>query len=678
MKKYITILILLAAFNADAQWFQTRGPERGFVHSIVNTSSGLYAGTYGGGIFRLTNARKNWFEVNNGLTCPDVNSLINVNSNLYAGTSYYGVFRSSNHGGNWVAVNDGLSNLEIMTLFSKDNLIYAGTASGLFLTTNNGANWSLMGLTAKTVRSVIVKHDTVYAGTDYDGLFRTTDNGQNWTAVNNGLSSNRVASLCTIGNYLFAGTGTGVFKSTNSGANWYYSGLSTQNYNFVIVKGNSIFASNGYGGLYKSTDYGTNWIQVFNGLSHLIHAIYTDGMNLYIGNEYGIYLSTDDGGTWTAINNCLTNELITSIAAFGPYIFAGTESNGIFKSSDEGLSWEKCGLDEKSVFDIATIGTKIFACTVLSGGIYVSTDYGSNWTAKNNGLTSTVILKLLVKGNNIFAGTDAGVFRSTNSGENWTLVNNGMTNNYIFALGANSTHVFAGSDNMQGDMFRSSDDGLTWTAINNGLTYKITRVILTVGSNIYAGTQSGVFFSSNNGDNWESIGLSNIKVYSLLKIGSNLLAGTTNGVFLYDAVGKTWLNMNQGFSIVPRIYCLFKSQNFILAGTEFQSVWRCATSDIVGINPVMGIIPESMFLYQNSPNPFNPVTKIRYALPRSSYVKLTVIDALGREIETLVNERQQAGTYEASFDASHYPSGIYFYRLTTDGYNETRKMMLIK
>jgi uncharacterized protein YdaL len=55
-----------------------------------------------------------------------------------------------------------------------------------------------------------------------------------------------------------------------------------------------------------------------------------------------------------------------------------------------------------------------------------------------------------------------------------------------------------------------------------------------------------------------------------------------------------------------------------------------------------------------------------------------VFDMLGREIETLVNEKQSTGTYEATFDASNYPSGVYFYRLTTDGFNETKKMVLIK
>jgi hypothetical protein len=81
---------------------------------------------------------------------------------------------------------------------------------------------------------------------------------------------------------------------------------------------------------------------------------------------------------------------------------------------------------------------------------------------------------------------------------------------------------------------------------------------------------------------------------------------------------------------------------------------------------------------QNYPNPFNPSTNIRYDLPKSESVKLIIYDALGREIETIVNKKQSSGTYEVTFNASQYPSGVYFYRLTTDGFSETKKMLMIK
>jgi hypothetical protein len=89
-------------------------------------------------------------------------------------------------------------------------------------------------------------------------------------------------------------------------------------------------------------------------------------------------------------------------------------------------------------------------------------------------------------------------------------------------------------------------------------------------------------------------------------------------------------------------------------------------------------MPELYALYQNYPNPFNPTTTIRFALSKTSFVKLVVVDVLGREIQTLVNESFQPGTYEASFDGSQLTSGVYFYKLVTDEFNETKRMVLVK
>jgi subtilisin-like proprotein convertase family protein len=89
-------------------------------------------------------------------------------------------------------------------------------------------------------------------------------------------------------------------------------------------------------------------------------------------------------------------------------------------------------------------------------------------------------------------------------------------------------------------------------------------------------------------------------------------------------------------------------------------------------------LPDKFVLYQNYPNPFNPVTVIKYSIPKANYVSLAIYDILGREIKTLVNEYRQAGTYTINWDASNYPSGIYFYRLNTKNFTDTKKMVLIK
>ncbi len=98
----------------------------------------------------------------------------------------------------------------------------------------------------------------------------------------------------------------------------------------------------------------------------------------------------------------------------------------------------------------------------------------------------------------------------------------------------------------------------------------------------------------------------------------------------------------------------------------------------VGVENKLSNLPTSYSLSQNFPNPFNPVTKINFALPKQGFVTLKVFDILGREIKTLVNEMKNAGIYSVDFNASEYSSGVYFYRLETNGFSDIKRMMLIK
>ena len=89
--------------------------------------------------------------------------------------------------------------------------------------------------------------------------------------------------------------------------------------------------------------------------------------------------------------------------------------------------------------------------------------------------------------------------------------------------------------------------------------------------------------------------------------------------------------------------------------------------------------PEGFELLQNYPNPFNPSTTIAYSIPQSGFVELKVYNMLGREIQTVVNEFQQAGKYHFDFDASKLSSGVYFYQLKVGNrFSETKKMLYVK
>jgi hypothetical protein len=103
---------------------------------------------------------------------------------------------------------------------------------------------------------------------------------------------------------------------------------------------------------------------------------------------------------------------------------------------------------------------------------------------------------------------------------------------------------------------------------------------------------------------------------------------------------------------------------------------------ITSVTAITTETPSSFSLSQNYPNPFNPTTKIRFDVPSvkhaSLLVALKVYDVMGREVQTLVNESLKPGTYEAAFDGSSLNSGVYFYKLVTEGFSETKKMLLIK
>jgi len=89
-------------------------------------------------------------------------------------------------------------------------------------------------------------------------------------------------------------------------------------------------------------------------------------------------------------------------------------------------------------------------------------------------------------------------------------------------------------------------------------------------------------------------------------------------------------------------------------------------------------LPRRFYLEQNYPNPFNPVTRIKYSVPKTSYLTIKVYDVMGREVATVFDGVQQAGNYTAILDGSNLTSGIYFYKMETNGFVETKKLVLLK
>nr|HMT13009.1 T9SS type A sorting domain-containing protein [Ignavibacteria bacterium] len=113
-------------------------------------------------------------------------------------------------------------------------------------------------------------------------------------------------------------------------------------------------------------------------------------------------------------------------------------------------------------------------------------------------------------------------------------------------------------------------------------------------------------------------------------------------------------------------------------GASAPTTQVCGTTTFVGVSQTGAEIPKVFNLYQNYPNPFNPVTNIKFDIPRESFVKITIYDALGRIVRDIVNQNMQPGSYSIDWNASSNASGIYFYRIQAGDYVNEMKMVLVK
>ena len=156
--------------------------------------------------------------------------------------------------------------------------------------------------------------------------------------------------------------------------------------------------------------------------------------------------------------------------------------------------------------------------------------------------------------------------------------------------------------------------------------------------------------------------------------------------FYHDGllVGGSTYARNIGLSYCSALE--FDGTSYTLIGCMLNGVVYGDTT-LTGITNLNTGIPDKFSLYQNYPNPFNPTTKIKFDVAKSSpliplqrgeFVKLVVFDLLGKEVETLVNEQLAPGTYSVDWDASAFPSGVYFYKLSAGDFTDTKRMVLIK
>lgn len=130
--------------------------------------------------------------------------------------------------------------------------------------------------------------------------------------------------------------------------------------------------------------------------------------------------------------------------------------------------------------------------------------------------------------------------------------------------------------------------------------------------------------------------------------------------------------------IADRLGYIGAQQNAVITISNQDNINFSLIPLFVGIHLISDILPVKFNLYQNYPNPFNPVTNIKFDVPKSSFVTIKIYNVLGKEVAVLLNEIKSAGSYAIDFDASHISSGVYFYRIETESFSETKRMMILK
>lgn len=261
--------------------------------------------------------------------------------------------------------------------------------------------------------------------------------------------------------------------------------------------------------------------------------------------------------------------------------------------------------------------------------------------------SNTVYCCVVDAQNNVWFGTNKGVAKF--DGTNWTVrnsQNSGLPYDYIWSMAVDKT-------------------GKIWFLVWNWVNYNLF----------------GNYVVSYDGSQWNSWSAPASAHCFCIDSTNSVWVGTYgNGVSKFD--GTSWTTFTTANSGI--------GYNYIegIMADNHGNIWFGAQDYGGGVsvyNP-NGVTkverpmepPSNFRLYQNYPNPFNPTTIISYDLPVSSHVTIKVYDVLGREMETLISERQSAGTHSVRFNASNLPSGVYFYRLQAGNYVEARKLMVLK
>jgi photosystem II stability/assembly factor-like uncharacterized protein len=594
------------------------------------------------------------------------------------------IIKTTNGGINWTTINSGVLNIRLnaVSFISTSNGIVAGDSGVVYLTTNGGTNWMLQtSLTSRNLLDAKYYNDGIVIAGEYGTIIRK-DNAGSFTLKNTKTKSDIRSISGTYANNHVCGGGGFIRNNKNGSDNYFNFENNPMMANLVsLVYADSLtgFAISSLNdAIVKTTNGGNSWnltagttanitwvskLATTGGIGNNLCMHPTDRNSLFVMYGNRVYVSRDKGDNWTQIS---TTSLGTSAHSF--YVsptdtniwVAAIESSTdkVIRTTDYGVTWSIIMSQNFSNYgqplEMDQNNPSTFYFAPDGGGFYKSTNFGLTFTEISGAYpfrSPCDIIVMYDSSNVIFVadgvtGSGLGqIFKSNNGGVNWTSVQTNSSSSEIPVL---TNSVFD----------RSTMYATNWS-----------------GGNIYKTTNYGdnwVLFRTNSSSGWGGdICKEDPTLILTGSYGSSTYLSTDNGANFstYSSGGGAGAGM-----IVPDRSTLI---NMMTGGLYKMNISYSVVTE-VSENTISNITPKSFNLYQNYPNPFNPSTRIKFDLPKSGIVKLSIYDNLGREIQTLTDGYKNSGEYEINFDGNKLSTGVYFYRLTTSEFTVTKRMLLVK
>jgi photosystem II stability/assembly factor-like uncharacterized protein len=417
-----------------------------------------------------------------------------------------------------------------------------------FLSSNAHAQWkSASGIGGDDVYCFAEKNKVLFAGTS-SGMIRSTDEGATWSEVGGPFQNYYVQCLLWSDSTLFVGTDSGGFVSADNGMTWSQPGdIAGIDIHCFILIDSAILLGSENNGIFKSLDHGKTWFHLNDTLGATrVSALLLDSNRLYAATLQGVFKSNDSGFTWLSLDSGLAGNDFRALSVNNGWLFASSKNDGIFRHNISN-SWEpiSSGLQDSFVIALYSFGNIIFAGS--ASGIFQSSNNGSAWVKINQYLPQfTLVLSYYRNDSLFYAGTSDGIFRSTDSGLTWVSVNASIKQTTLLGMVTLGDYLFAATQDNH--VFRSSDAGNTWISAGYGYNANsdpnnatISAGLGSFGSYLFTGDGSVIYRSSDSGAHW-TLSSNSFSIFSFANTDSDQYAACYN-VERTSNNGSSWMNV---------------------------------------------------------------------------------------------------------------------------------------